>query len=331
MADQNIIGTVIIGRNEGERLKRCINSAKNCSRAVVYVDSGSTDGSVEWAVSQSVEVVELDLNVPFTAARARNEGLSKLIELLPDLHYVHFIDGDCYFEDGWVDTAVEFLDSHHEVALVCGIRKEIDPDASIYNYLCDIEWDGPKGDIKESGGDFLIRAEIMKDVGGFSPEIIAGEEPDLCFRIRKKGWRIYRLPAVMTHHDADIHTFSQWWKRNLRSGHAYANIAYLHFGSEEKIYQKETLSNVVWGFGIPLVFIVSSVVWPPAFVAGVMLYAYLFYKCANYARNDMKLLLRQSAIYSFFIVLGKFPHMFGVVQYVFRRIFRRKYTLIEYK
>lgn len=329
--DRSKVGIVIIGRNEGNRLKQCVRSAKSVSEAVVYVDSGSTDGSVEWVNSEQVEAIELDMNIPFTAGRARNEGFAKLTDKFPDLKYVHFIDGDCYLEDGWVQKAVDFLESHPLDAVVCGRRKEIQPQASVYNYLCDLEWDGPKGSIKESGGDFLIRSEVMSDVGGFSPEIIAGEEPDLCFRIRQKGWRIHRLPSIMTHHDADIHAFSQWWKRNVRSGHAYANIAHLHLDSEEKIYQKETLSNLVWGCGIPITFVLMSALWPPAFVVGVTLYAYLFYKCVKYAKSDMKLPLRESAAYSFFIVLGKFPHMFGVFHYVFRRIFRRKYTLIEYK
>lgn len=330
MTNSKQVGTVVIGRNEGERLKRCIDSAKRDSCIVVYVDSGSTDGSVAWAKSEAIEVVELDMSVPFTAARARNQGFERLIEVFPELTYAHFIDGDCYFQEDWLDTATEFLDTHHDVALVCGVRKEICPEASIYNYLCDLEWDGPKGDIKESGGDFLIRVSVMQQVDGFSSEIIAGEEPDLCFRIRQNDGRIHRLPAVMTYHDANIKAFSQWWKRNVRSGHAYANIADLHYGSQEKIYQKEVLSNLVWGAGVPAALLLMSFFWLPA-VLWMLLYGLLFFRCMRYAKSTMNLEPDKAAAYSFYIVMGKFPHAQGVFQYAFRRVFRRKHTLIEYK
>src|SRR5689334_4384058 len=75
------IGVVAIGRNEGERLRVCLESALRASPDVVYVDSGSTDGSVAMAKQLGVHVVELDLTIPFTAARARNAGFEKLVQI----------------------------------------------------------------------------------------------------------------------------------------------------------------------------------------------------------------------------------------------------------
>ena len=54
-------GVVAIGRNEGERLKRCLESASNAAQ-VIYVDSGSTDGSLQWAKQAGVDAVELDVS-----------------------------------------------------------------------------------------------------------------------------------------------------------------------------------------------------------------------------------------------------------------------------
>src|SRR5262245_39089288 len=123
------IGVVAIGRNEGERLRRCLASAAGAAR-LVYVDSGSSDGSVALARSLSAEVVELDPHRPFTAARARNEGFARLRAIAPAFEYVQFVDGDCELLPGWIETAAAFLDAHREVAVACGRRRERFPQRS---------------------------------------------------------------------------------------------------------------------------------------------------------------------------------------------------------
>jgi glycosyltransferase involved in cell wall biosynthesis len=72
------VGIVAIGRNEGERLRKCLQSVIECAALVVYVDSGSTDNSVAMARGIGSDVIELDMRVPFTAARARNIGFEQM-------------------------------------------------------------------------------------------------------------------------------------------------------------------------------------------------------------------------------------------------------------
>ncbi|WP_445241601.1 glycosyltransferase family A protein [Microcoleus vaginatus] len=172
------VGLVAIGRNEGQRLRQCLVSATDKVARVVYVDSGSTDGSLELARSLGADTVELDLSIPFTAARARNEGFARLLELAPDIEFVQFVDGDCEVVDGWIDRAYNELAAKPEVAAVCGRRRERYPEASIYNQLCDIEWDTPIGETKACGGDSMMRASAFQQVEGFNPALIAGEEPE---------------------------------------------------------------------------------------------------------------------------------------------------------
>jgi GT2 family glycosyltransferase len=210
------IGLVAIGRNEGQRLRQCLVSATNKVVRVVYVDSGSTDGSLELARSLGADTVELDLSTPFTAARARNEGFARLLELSPDIEFVQFVDGDCEVVDGWLDRAKSELTAKPNIAAVCGRRRERYPTATIYNQLCDIEWDTAIGDTKACGGDSMIRATAFQQVEGFNPTLIAGEEPEMCLRLRQKDWKILRLDAEMTMHDAQMTNFSQWWKRAQR-------------------------------------------------------------------------------------------------------------------
>ena len=160
--------------------------------------SGSIDGSAQWARSQGVEVVELDMSLPFTAARARNAGFKRLWETAPDLPYVQFIDGDCELVESWPEHALLFLDLHADVCAVCGWRRERHPDQSIYNWLCDSEWNGPLGQVRMFGGDVMIRATALEMVGGYRDDLIAGEDPELCVRLRAAGWHLWRLDTNMT-------------------------------------------------------------------------------------------------------------------------------------
>ena len=151
MASQVELGFVAIGRNEGDRLKRCIASLPS-NAPVVYVNSGSTDGSPEWVKAAGMEVVELDMRSGFTAARARNEGLRRLLEMAPNITYVQFIDGDCELVSSWPNSAVAFLETHPQVGAVFGRRRERYPDHSIYNWLCDLEWNTPIGESRRLVG-----------------------------------------------------------------------------------------------------------------------------------------------------------------------------------
>ena len=216
------VAAVVIGRNEGERLKRCLASLQGLAQ-LVYVDSGSTDGSLQAARDAGAEVVELDMTAPFTAARARNAGAA-----LIDAPFIQFVDGDCEVQPGWINAALTWLADRPEAAVACGRRRERAPEASVYNALADDEWNTPIGEATACGGDALIRTEAFLAAGGYRDDLIAGEEPELCLRLRRLGWSVWRLDEEMTLHDAAMTRFSQWWIRTRRAGHAFAEGAWLH-------------------------------------------------------------------------------------------------------
>jgi len=324
------IGVVIIGRNEGERFKCCLTSVLQETSRIIYVDSGSTDGSVQFAKRQEVLVMELDLKIPFTAARARNEGFKSLIENYPEVQYVQFLDGDCELVSGWINEAGEVLKSRGDVAVVCGRRRELYPEASVYNQLCDVEWDTPVGEAPACGGDSMMRIKAFSQAGGFNPSLIAGEEPELCVRLRRDKWKILRIDREMTRHDAALTYFSQWWKRTVRSGHAYGEVSRLCAKSAEKFWTREVKSILFWGAILPSVIGFGSI-----FLGGwilILLSAYFVLGLKIY-RTQRKRNIQPSLslFYAFFTTLGKFAQFFGVITWIKNRLLKRSAKLIEYK
>jgi glycosyltransferase involved in cell wall biosynthesis len=323
----NQVGVVIIGRNEGGRLVKCFDSIQNRVKEIVYVDSGSTDDSVATSIGRNIHTVELDMAIPFTAARARNEGFNRLNQLHPDLKYVQFIDGDCEVVGGWLHSAVQFLEKSDRVAVVCGRLRERFPAASVYNMLCDIEWDTPVGEARSCGGVAMMRVKAFENLNGYRDDLIAGEEPELCFRLREIGWEIWRLDVEMALHDAAMTEFGQWWKRSTRAGYAFAAGVYLHGRSPEKYWVKETRSAWIWGFLIPLGTI--STMYLYGLWALVLLLSYPVQVARlTYAGNRG---IRVNFIHAFFLVSGKFPQIFGVLKFFINHIMNTKARLIEYK
>jgi GT2 family glycosyltransferase len=321
------IGVVVIGRNEGLRLERCLASLAGRADKVVYVDSGSTDGSVQRASALGVEVLMLDMTIPFTAARARNEGFACLQNALPAVRHVQFVDGDCEVHAGWLVTAQAFLDTHPQVAVVCGRRRERFPQHSVYNWLCDLEWDTPLGETKACGGDALMRVDAFVAVAGYRSALIAGEEPELCVRLRAAGWKVWRLAAEMTLHDAAMTRFGQWWRRSVRAGYAYAEGASLHGAPPERHWLRESRRAWVWGLGIPLLVALASI-WMGLW-ALVLLLAYPLQMLRLARRGGRS--ARENAVQAVFLVLGKFPEMLGQMRFVLNRFTAGNPALIEYK
>lgn len=313
-----MIAAVIIGRNEGARLRACLASLPGDLSPVIYVDSGSTDGSMAAARAHGATAVALDAATPFTAARARNAGLARLDE---SVRFVQFIDGDCTLAPGWVTTARAALEADAGLAVVCGRRRERYPHASLYNQLCDWEWDTPIGPARACGGDAMMRLPALRAAGGYRDDLIAGEEPELCVRLRAAGWRIARLDAEMTLHDAAMTRFGQWWQRSRRAGHAFAEGAALHGTRPERHWVRETRRALVWGAALPAAILLSLFVSPWLSLALALAYPGQVLRLARHWP------LRRAL----FTVLGKFPEAQGALGFYLRRYRRQRRGLVEYK
>lgn len=324
----NRVGAVVIGRNEGERFRRCLSSLAGRVAPIVYVDSGSTDGSIEHARTQGVDVVELDTTIPFTAARARNAGFDRLQAIAPDAAYVMFVDGDCEVDPGWLAAAQSFLEERPEYGVACGRRRERFPKASVYNYLCDREWNTPIGDADACGGDAMMRAAAFIEVDGYNPSLIAGEEPELCIRLRAAGWKIRRLDHEMTMHDAAMTRFSQWWMRAVRAGHAYAEVSAMHDDPSSRRRASKSMKSVAWAIVLPAAALGLSGLTRGASLALLLLYPVNVARIAFRLRDEGE---RRPWTVASFLMLSKFPEALGWLRYQTGRITGKRSAIIEYK
>lgn len=315
MTGLSVVDAVVIGRNEGARLVACLASLTGQVRRLVYVDSGSTDGSVKAAQAAGAEVVVLDMAQPFTAARARNAGLAVLADNPPE--FVQLVDGDCAVQPGWIAAALAGFVAHPAAVVLCGRRRERFPEASVYNALADREWDTPVGPALACGGDALMRFTAVQAVGGYEASLIAGEEPDLCRRLRAAGGEIWRIDAEMTLHDAAMTRFSQWWKRAVRAGHAFAEGAARHGFSH---WGAETRRALIWGAALPAGIVVAGVIHPAAWLIGLA-----------YPLQLLRLARREGWVWATFSLLGKFAEARGAIGYYLMRLRGKRAGLIEYK
>lgn len=310
------IDAVVIGRNEGARLTRCLLSLQGQVRRVVYVDSGSSDGSVEVARQLGAQVVALDMTQPFTAARARNAGLAVVQQ--PD--FVQFVDGDCEVDAGWIAAARAAFAEHPAAVVICGRRRERFAAASVYNALADAEWDTPVGQARACGGDALMRFAAVQAAGGYRDDLIAGEEPELCLRLARAGGEIWRIEAEMTLHDAAMAHFGQWWRRTVRAGHAFAEGAALHGAGPERHWVTEARRGVIWGLVLPLLVLGAGLLHPLGWLLALI-----------YPLQVWRLSRRLGWRGALFSVIGKFAEAQGALGYWLGRLRGRRRGLIEYK
>ena len=332
----NGVGLVVIGRNEGERFRACLASLP-AGLPAVYVDSGSTDNSVANAKAADVQVAHLSNEYGFTAARARNLGWRALLQMFPNLHFIQFIDGDCSLDSIWLGEALAAINQDDRLAVVFGRRRERYPERSFYNGQCDREWDVPIGETLSCGGDAFMRVTALHQVRGYNDHLIAGEEPDLCLRMRSLGWRVRRIKPEMTKHDAAILTFGGWWKRAKRAGHAYAEHVFIHGCSSIPDWSRALASMLVWGFIFPGVLIfgmilgfVSTRIWFLLSLAVGMIYILQFSRLARQSKA-LGLSTQVSRAEAFFLLVAKFAHCRGAVTFLFDSIRGKRPVLMEYK
>jgi glycosyltransferase involved in cell wall biosynthesis len=329
-----MLSVVIIGRNEGQRLVRCLDSVRAMCGVdgiveTIYVDSGSTDGSPARAAAAGVKVVAVEAARP-TAALGRNAGWRAASG-----EFVLFLDGDTVLHPDFFRVALDAISADGTVAGVWGHRREIHPERSIYNRVLDLDWIFAAGFTEYCGGDVLMRRKALESVDGYDPTLIAGEEPELCRRMRDKGYRILHIDAPMTGHDLNMTRFRQYWRRAVRTGHAYAEVSPRFRHTDDPLWQHASVRNLSRGAfwaATPWLALVACVVehvwWPAAaWLALLLLLA---------VRSAWKVRWKSSDVVALFFYglhsqLQHVPILLGQLQFKVSAKRGTRRALIEYK
>jgi glycosyltransferase involved in cell wall biosynthesis len=329
------ISVVVIGRNEGQRLARCFESVLRMpgfylkGTELIYVDSASKDGSPDLAARYGAHVIVLDTQRT-TAAMGRNAGWRAAKG-----EYILFLDGDTILDPGFVRAALEPMLSDPSIVAVWGHRREIHPEASIYNRILDLDWVYAPGIAEFCGGDVLMRRKALEEAGGYDSELIAGEEPELCRRMRALGYRILHIDHPMTGHDLQITHFGQYWKHAARAGHAFAEISARFRASDDKFWSAERRRNLVrggfWMGSFALALVLSALRLSPLPLA-VWLALLLILSLRSAWKSRWKSRqLGSLLLYGIHSHLQQIPICMGQLGYALDRKRGNKRTLIEYK
>ncbi len=322
------LGIVVIGRNEGDRLRVCISSARRECDRVVYVDSDSSDGSPDAARALGADVVALQ-PPGLTAARGRQAGVASLLERWPDIEFIQFVDGDCELAAGWLDQALAAMATDSRLAAVSGIRSEASTQHNLWSRLVDIEWPRTGGDVLYPGGDSLCRVSALQAIGGWTVDLIAGEDPDLGFRLVDAGWHVRRLAIEMTVHDIRITRFGQYWRRAVRSGFAYAAAGWRNRHGVGRVYLIRGLKFTLQAALLAGTLVASALYWPFALAAVAIV---IWVWCRSF-RFSSRAGLRgaDSLLYALLAIPVRFAQGLGFVRALLGISRGERASLIEYR
>jgi cellulose synthase/poly-beta-1,6-N-acetylglucosamine synthase-like glycosyltransferase len=245
-----------------------------------------------------------------------------------------FLDGDTILHPDFVKNALPYFEDP-QVAIVWGHRRESQPETSVYQLVIDLDWIYPLGIAEFCGGDALIRRHILAEVNGYNPKLIAGEEPEMCQRIRARDYCILHVDLPMTLHDLAIHSWSQYWQRAIRTGYAMAEVSTLLRGTTTPLWQRESRRNwlhatalvSLFGLGFILTLFFKSL--SPLFFS-IIIYLLLSIRSALKARWKSNNWLTLS-LYGLHSQFQHIPIVLGQLSYHYHRWRGQQRRLIEYK
>ena len=173
----------------------------------------------------------------------------------------------------------------------------------------------------------MMRVEAFAALGGYREDVIAAEEDELCLRMRRTGWHIWRIDADMAVHDAAMMHFRQWWRRAYRCGYAYAQGAYLHGRATERHFVWESRRALIWGIWLPVACLLSGLVFGLWGLASLLIYPLQFVR--QIMRNKGPPGQRVSL--ALFQVLAHFPEGLGQIKFLRDTLLGNRARLIEHK
>lgn len=229
-SDSADLAIIIVSTNEGKWLKHCLPTvfarAGGASLDVVVVDNDSTDCTREFVEGEFPQVrLVRSRNRGF--AHGNNRGLETTTA-----RYVLFLNPDTEIVQGTFGGIIAELDRRPDVGLV-GVR-QLTPDGELFptirrfpsatralgdalrseRWPVQPSWSGERvldrsayereQECDWTSGSFMLARREALQSAGFLDErfFIYSEEPDLCLRIKRAGWKVLHVPSMAIIHHA---------------------------------------------------------------------------------------------------------------------------------
>ena len=319
------IGIVIIGINVEKYIGGCIQSVFDSEYPkdlinIAYADGGSNDNSINIAKEyNNVRIIELNDSSP-TPGKGRNAGWKNI-----DGDLIQFLDADTTMDPYWLKNALQYFSD--DIVAVCGNREEKYPKKNVFHIIANMEWRYTYGECRYFGGDVIVKRNILKLTGGYNDLLIAGEDPELSYRIRHMKYKIVRIDKLMTTHDINMSTFNQYFKRAYRSGHAYAEVGLKLIKNKEKMWLRELLRVTLRSFAPIIGLIIGGIINKPL-LGFIMGFCILFKPFASLKKlkaqyKESWLITIIYATHATFIV---YPQLMGAIRFIIGKIFNKPLT-----
>jgi GT2 family glycosyltransferase len=221
---------------------------------------------------------------------------------------------------------------------VCGQRRELYPQNSIYNLVLDLDWIGSGGFVDSCGGDALFRRSVLEQTKGYDSTLIAGEEPDLCRRIRSEGLKVFRIDQLMTLHDLNITSLGQYWKRAVRTGYAYAEVSSRYRYTSDPLWRGESIRNFkqVSALVLMCLALIYFLFTQSALILGttLIIFSLIFMLLINRSMRICSWKTNERSTQFLYVLHSYFqqlPIFQGQINYFLNQLLRQKKNLIEYK
>src|SRR5437764_2326690 len=238
------VSAVVVSFNSRQHLERCLTSVLDSVDEAVVVDSGSSDGSADFARGSLPEVSVLEVpNRGFGAALNAGVEASRGDRLL-------LLNADTWAAEGAIAKLLQCLDADQQIAIV-GPRLS-NPDGSLQRSVRGfptpwrlvteyffLRWFAPRSRALNAfygagfdhrsrrdaeflvGAVLLVRRNAFEEAGGFDTDFyMFNEEVDLCYRLTHAGRRIVFCPSAEFTHVGGASTKLVWnsmYREQLRS------------------------------------------------------------------------------------------------------------------
>jgi GT2 family glycosyltransferase len=221
------LSLVIVNYNTEEDLRRCLTTLKErlSSTETIVVDNGSTDGSREMVMEEFPWVGLVDNPGNPGYASACNKGLAETSR-----PYVLILNSDVEFLENGLEEVLDYLDAHPDVGALGPMVLNSDGSAQmscrrfpsmresiVHGFLGDFWPDNPltrsyqMKDMKReeiceadwvSGAAMFLRRSAVEKVGGFDESyFMYVEDVDLCWRLKRAGFKVAYHPSFkLIHH-----------------------------------------------------------------------------------------------------------------------------------